>query len=496
VSTNDPDALIIGAGLGGLACAARLARGGAKVLVAERHEQLGGYASAFRRGAFDFEVSLHLMDAVGPGQPQREVLERLGVAEAIELCRPAALRREIWPEHDLVIPHGIDAWLALMGQTFPAERSGSSELVDVASRAHAAFHREPAATRRATMSVLGELARRTAADVVDASIRDRRLRGMLGSFSRGWLGLPLESLSAPQFLVPWFSYQAYGGYYPRGGSAALVQALAAVIRRHGGTILPSCAARRIVVDRRRVCAVELDGGRSIATRLVVANANPITVRALLAPADFDARYLARLAKFEPSVSCIKLWLGLSRSRPVVAPADFDVSLQTSYEEVRSFDAARSGLSVVLPSSLGAEHVPAGRDVVIASMLVHPRAWRTAAATCTTLRDDATRTMLERIESSLVPELRASIEVSSVATPETFERFTNSPEGSIYGWHVRAGKSRGFRLSAATPIDGLWLCGAWTHPGAGFTSVLRSGNQLGAELLARREGARPWADALR
>ena len=488
MSTAAVDAVVIGAGLGGLACAARLARGGLKVVVVERHEQLGGYASAFRRGVFDFEVSLHLMDAVGPEQPQRQVLEDIGIAEALELCKPVALRHEIWPEHDLVIPHGLGPWLELMGEHFPSERPGLAELVRIASDAHAAFHREP------PVSSLRALARRTAADVVDAFVRDGRLRAMLGSFARGWLGLPLDELSAPHFLVPWFSYQAYGGYYPRCGSAALVRALANVIRAHGGSLLTKRAARRIVIERRSVRAVELDDGESMPARVVIGNANPFTVRALLAPSDFDARYLARLSRFEPSVSCIKLWLGLSRPRPT--PADFDVCMRPSYDEgADSFDPTRSGLSVVLPSSLGAEHVPPGRDVVIASMLVHPDTWRALSAADPAFVDRTVDVMVDRIESALVPKLRASIELSSVATPETFEHFTGSPAGSIYGWHLRAGRSRGWRLPSITPVDGLWLVGAWTHPGAGFTSVLRSGSELGATLLARLAGDKPWASAL-
>ncbi len=310
---------------------------------------------------------------------------------------------------------------------------------------------------------------------------------MLALFATGWLGLPLEQLAAPQFLVPWYSYQAFGGYYPLGGSAALVRALADVVRAGGGALMTATGATRVHVERRRVHAVELADGTVVPARTVVCNASPLALRELIAPDDFDARYLARLARFEPSVSCVKLWLGLSRPRTVIDPIDYDVYLrpEIANDGVGTIDAARAGLSVVFPSSLGPEHVPAGKDVVAVSLLLDPRAWRARLAEQPSLKQDVTETLLRRVEK-LVPDLREMIEVQAVATPETFERFTGSPAGSIYGWHTRAGRTAGWRLSAETPISGLWLAGAWTHPGAGFTSVLRSGSALGARLAQTLE----------
>ncbi len=126
--TTPHDAVVIGSGLGGLACAARLARSGARVLVVERHDQLGGYASAFGRGVFDFEISLHLMDAVGLGEPHRQVLDELGVGDALTLCKPAVLRHEHWPDRELVVPHGMGAFEEVMATHFPAERAGLAAL--------------------------------------------------------------------------------------------------------------------------------------------------------------------------------------------------------------------------------------------------------------------------------------------------------------------------------------------------------------------------------
>lgn len=67
VDTLRADAVVIGAGLGGLSAAGHLAAEGRRVVVLEHHSVPGGYAHEFKRRGFRFEVALHAMDGVGPG---------------------------------------------------------------------------------------------------------------------------------------------------------------------------------------------------------------------------------------------------------------------------------------------------------------------------------------------------------------------------------------------------------------------------------------------
>jgi prolycopene isomerase len=494
MGSDERDAVIIGAGLGGLACAARLARGGASVLVVEQQPEPGGLAGAFRRAEFTFERSLHLMDAVGVGQPHRALLDELGVTDALELCRPAVLRRELWPEHDLLVPHGTEPWLELMTRSFPREAAGLVDFVRTAERAHAASLSSveaataPAASaQQGAWGAEGELARRTAAHVVDAHLGDRRVHAMLDSFSSEWLGLPLTQIGALQFLIPWYSYQAFGGAYPVGGSEALVRALVGQIESAGGEVLLGCGARKIVVEQRRVRGVELASGRWVPTRVVVSNASPqATAHDLLEPGSLEPRYARRLARLEPSVSCVKVWLGLAERRSEVEPTDYDVGLRPSYDAPSDeLDTDMRRVSVVRPSCLEPTLAPLGRDVVVVTMVIAPGTWPSASTMSTEVRDEVADTLVERVERALLPGLRAATVLREIATPETFERRAGQFAGSIYGSHARAGRSLGWRLPAETPLHGLWLVGASTRWGAGVTSVLRSGCDVGRTLIGER-----------
>jgi prolycopene isomerase len=487
-----PEVVVIGAGLGGLAAAAHLAARGVAVTVLEAHDRPGGYATTFERGDFTFEVGLHLLDAVGPGQPGRLVLDALGIGDLdLDLLSPAHLRREIWPDLDLRVPQGLPAYLDLLGRHFPAERDGLGRLAALAQRLHGESIALDSPLPRGALDTAGSLgpfsplARATAGAVVDAHLGDRRLRAVLDLFASGWLGLPLDRLSAIQWLIPWYSYHALGGSYPRGGSPALSLALAATIARAGGSVRLSTPARRIQVRRGRVTGVELETGELLETRAVVSNVSPQqTFGALLDPALVETRYLARLARMEPSVSCFKVWLGIDSS--VDESLDYDTYLAPSYEPRRegAIDARAAAISVVLPTRLSLDLAPESRAIVSMSMLVDTGAWSAAESAQPGLRTATADILIDRVETALLPGLRDRILARDLATPATFERFTRNPGGSVYGYAARVDQCGSARLDHATPIDGLHLAGAWTRPGGGFTSALRSGLRAARDVLAR------------
>lgn len=490
------DVVVIGAGLGGLACATRLAMAGASVLVVDKQPRAGGCAGAFRRGAFEHELSLSLLDAVGPGEPNQPLLDELGLGASLELRWPAVLQRELWPEHDLRIPSGIEPWRALMTHHFPAEQAGLEELVRLGAELHARYVGSGAASAAPLEPAggkgpadPGELARQSAAALVGRAIGDARLRAMMAHFARAWLGIELPALCAPQFLVPWYSYHAFGGSYPKGGSAALVDALVTQLRRHGGQLELGRAAARVIVKRRRAGGVVLADGREVRAPVVVSNGSPPhTLGELVAAGELDARYLRRLADGAPSMSCVKLWLGLAPPLPASLPTDYDVVLFPSYEPGPDpLDPWRMPLSVVRRRLLTAHGMPADGDELAITMNVPPEAWHTASLAHPALGEEMADALVDRMERTLVPGLRSSISARSVATPDSFARRVGSPMGCIFGWQLRVGRTQGWRVPAQTPIDGLWLVGAGTWPGPGVTSVLRSGCATALAILGRSRG---------
>ncbi|HOS78242.1 MAG TPA: NAD(P)-binding protein, partial [Syntrophales bacterium] len=129
------DAVVIGAGNGGLAAAATLAKGGAKTLLLERHNIPGGCATSFRRGRFEFEVALHQLSGLGteaaPG-PLRATLHGLDVLDRVEFVQMENMYRISLPGAlDLTLPTTRDGVVRALAERFPEEETAIRAFFDL-----------------------------------------------------------------------------------------------------------------------------------------------------------------------------------------------------------------------------------------------------------------------------------------------------------------------------------------------------------------------------
>ena len=104
---------------------------------------------------------------------------------------------------------------------------------------------------------------------------------------------------------------------------------------------------------------------------------------------------------------------------------------------------------------------------------------------TALKEEEAMKLVKRSERYL-PGLSSHIEVMEVGSPRTMEHYTLNPKGTIFGWDNTPEQSMMNRLPQETPIDNLYLAGAWTFPGGGQSAVLASGLSAAKLILAREK----------
>ena len=131
------DAVVIGAGNGGLVAAIRLLQGGAKVLLVEKHNLPGGFATSFRRGRFEFEASLHELNDFGTKDNAgdvRDLFDSLGVTDKIEWLQiPEAYRVIVKSEKlDATMPFGVDDFIKKMAFYVPGSEKSMRKFFDLA----------------------------------------------------------------------------------------------------------------------------------------------------------------------------------------------------------------------------------------------------------------------------------------------------------------------------------------------------------------------------
>src|SRR5215470_6539789 len=115
------DAVVIGAGVGGLVCATLLARASLKVLLVEQHSMVGGYCSTFRRGGYTFDAATHFYPLLGNKSTiTGSLLSELGITT--EWVKMDPVDRFHFPDGSaFAVPADFDSYLAKLKVEFPAE---------------------------------------------------------------------------------------------------------------------------------------------------------------------------------------------------------------------------------------------------------------------------------------------------------------------------------------------------------------------------------------
>jgi phytoene dehydrogenase-like protein len=502
------DAVIIGSGLGGLSCAAAFARQGFKALVVEKHDKPGGYATSFKRpGGYEFDVSLH-STTVGERNGLHNLIPGFPEITEVEFVPHPNLYRAIFPDHDIRVPQkNVPAYSALLTKEFPAEAEGIKALfaeMGELTREINAFssHRGQVDMMRVPLDYpqLFRFSGSTWGQILAAKIKDAKLSGILSSLW-GYYGLPPSKLASIYYALPTYSYMTEGGYYPKGRSQTISNALVGFIEARGGQVLLNTKVERILVKDEAAYGVRVTGGREYTGKVVVSNANAYdTFHTLLDPEDDHLKdYLAKMNGFSVSLSTFLVFLGLKRDLVhEIGVTDTEImyfsgyDMETAYQGTLDADLSNPGFGLTLYDNLFPGYSPKGRNTVSLTLLQgydHWKAyesdyWRGNKKAYRAEKERMADLLIRQAEKIVLPGLSKAIEVQEIGTPLTNVRFTGNYRGAIYGWDQTLDNSNPRRLPHVTPIKNLYLSGAWTAPGGGYGAVIPSGLECFGEIMKR------------
>lgn len=491
------DVIVIGGGLGGLACGALTANAGLSTALIEQGEQVGGYATAFRRDGFLFDSAVHLIGRCAPGGVIYDLLERLGIADRVRFLKVEPLHRYIFPEHDLQIPTDLEEYGELLAEHFPQEPVGDllsamAKLAKETARVGGGLRPRELATFPIKHPLLFKYHNKPLQALLDDYTKDKKLQAIITA-SWGYYGLPPEQLSALYFAGGWYSYHAQGGFVIKGGAQVLSDALADSIKAEGGEVLLKARVKRIILEDGRAAGVELADGTPLKAKYVVSNVSaPQTYLELIGREHLSEGLIKQLESWKPSASAFQLYLGVELDLKI---PDYTLFIADTYDHAAAYrDLMEAepdflGYSATIYTNVEPERAPAGHHVIHLITLAPYGPWK-AALNCS---EEAYREMearwAERLlgrAEVLIPGLRAGIKVQEVATPLTMERYTLNYKGAIYGWAQTVGQSGLRRPGVKSPIPGLYQAGAWTFPGGGVAAVIPSG-ALAARAILKETG---------
>jgi carotene isomerase len=494
------DVVVIGSGIGGLSCAALLARYGFDVIVCESHSIPGGAAHAFERNGFKFDSGPSLYSGLSyspSANPLRQVLDAIGS----ELpCATYNTWGCCLPEGDFDTSVGAEQFYEVLMKFGGADAvSEWQQLQRVMEPLASAATAIPSAALRFDLGAARTVSR-FVPSMAKHALNISKLTGPFSrimdgvvkdSFTRNWLdmlcfllsGLPASGTSAAEVAFMFADWYRPGVAldYPIGGSGALVDALVQGLQRHGGQLILNAHVEKVLVEDNRAVGVRLRDGKEMRSRrAVVSNASVWDTLKLLPEKAVPQQFRTKRQATPECDSFMHLHLGIDAQ-------GLPSNLACHYIVVNDWEmgvtAPQNLVLISIPSILDSSLAPPGKYVMhVYTPGNEPYTlWQgmdRKSQEYAEQKRSRTEVMWHALER-IIPDIRSRCEVALVGTPLTHERFLRRHRGS-YGPAIPAGV--GTFPGPSTPLPGLLCCGDSTFPGIGLPAVAASG-MIAANTLA-------------
>lgn len=501
------DAIVVGSGVGGMACAAMLARTGLRVLILEQHTIPGGFTHTFKRKRFEWDVGVHTVGEIGDAHLPGRLMSYLTDGTLQWDSTGPVCEHFHFPGLSLNIPRERSEQYEILRRAFPHEREGIDAFerhVDEVIRSLPRYYTArsmPASLSGLDRFIAGRawkwFGRRTG-DVLRPLISDPRLFEMLTARWVYYGAPPSRSSFGVHAIVTNHFYE--GGFYPRGGSSSLARSFLAGVNDAGGWTRTRASVETILCRGRRAVGVRLESGEELlAPRVIVATPVHTFLRLLPKPLP---RWSQGLQALPGSPAHVCLYLGLSEKASSIGLTGGNTWLCDTPDAVWHVepDQALPDPGVLYCSfptlKTKAKH-PSSKHTAEIITFVPWEAFAQWKASSYGRRDASYLAFKQRLTDALLKRvyqafegLEDCVEYVELSTPLTTNHYMATLQGDIYGLAPTPERYHHPYLRPRTPIKGLYLAGSdMASPGV-------MGAMMGGVMGALASHTRPVFSSIR
>ena len=501
---NKYDVIVIGAGNAGLTSALELVKSGKKVLVLEKGNNPGGFATSFIRGRFEFDVSLHSLCEYGTYEHPGEVyklFEKLGIIDKLSFVTiPEAFHVFAMDENvDYKLPFGIIEFMEQMESFVPGGYDALKKFFVLAeeSREALAYLEENKGFvdqnyLKKNFPDFLKVSTHTVDKVFDSLKMPKRAREILSTY---WvyLGSPTSKLSFVHFASMVVSYISKGAQIPYKKSHEISMVLAEEIEKLGGEIKYYSFVKEILFKEKKVAGVLLTNGDIYEADHIISNVSPTFVYGNMIPSPMVPKEAKQLTNSRVlGARGFAIYLGLNQSAKDLGLEDYNYILCESldsnkeYQNKSSIKNCSSVVNVLnnaIPSCS-----PKGTTIMTFTSLFMGDVFskNVNEKNYFDMKSKIAENMIDAFERTTGIVIKPYIEEIEIATPVTFARYTGHPDGVIFGYKATGMDNlipRIMGIDSENFIPNLRFCGGFDVKLSGYHATYLSGD-LSARLTLR------------
>lgn len=460
------DAVIIGAGIGGLVCGCYLAKAGMKVLIAERHFKPGGYCTSFRRNEFMFDAAAHSIGGYKHGHVGK-VFKFLDIEKKINIIKIDPSDIIITPDYEISFWSDIKKTIAELQQVFPDESDNIESFFN--------FLINP------SPHYFARIRRWTFKRFLDQYFINEKLKTVLSFPLFGNGGLPPSLMAAFIGIKIYQEFLLDGGYYPEGGMQKLSDALAEKMIEFGGEIRLSCPVNKIRVANGKISGVVLEKAGFIPSKYVISNCDARqTFYSLLGDSIVGQDFLNSINTMIPSLSGFILYLGIDKDFKELPHPGANLWYLSNYNLDDAYSSTKEGCFNNIDGYV--MHISPDKRTIFAFMhapFKDEKYWRCHKKRIQNL-------LINKIASDAIPELEKHIVYRDAATPHTLHKYTLNFQGAAYGWASLPSQLAISDLKKPSFIKNFYLTGHWTTHGLGIPGVIYVGSDTANSIIKKEK----------
>ena len=486
MKNNFKKIVVIGSGFGGIASALRLKAKKYDVTLIEKHPDLGGRARVFKKNGFTFDGGPTVITAPYLIKELFELFNK-NSKDYINLVPLKTWYRFIFDDGlsfdysgnenemkkqiEKINKNDVKGYQELLKFTKKIFEKGFLELSDVPFN-------KPSFMFRQLPSLLNLKSYKSVYSLVSSYIKNTNLRKMLSMHPLLVGGNPFTTTSIYGLIL--YLEKKWGIHYSIGGTGHIIKGLEKLMLEQNIEVIKGNEVENILQNNNKVQGVKLDNNKEIKADYVVCNADPPAVYDKLLKKEKNNKIFNwKRKRMEYSMGLFVYYFGTKKVYEKVEhhTIKFGNKYKEHLDDIFNNKKLNDDISYYLhrPTATDKSMAPEGHDCFY---VLVPVPNNQSTIDWSIEGDKFKDLVIEKMEKTLLPNLRENIVEDFYLTPDYFEKDLNTKHGSGFSIQPKFSQSAYFRFHNKSEVcDGLYFVGAGTHPGAGVPGVLSSAKVL-------------------